>query len=197
MINILILAAGASSSEGDAKDWYPVCISEMDGIPLIERQIQLCNNIRPYKLIVALKEQEIQKFHLDNIVKLLEPNSVVVPVASETRGAACTALLSCEYIDNEDELFTELAHSYNQIHAQLGYYPYTISYPVGSYNQKVIECSKKVGYQMGLAVDFNIYNPIIHSNFNIPRLELYNESYIKTLLRAEGIYYKIKNMFKS
>jgi len=55
-------------------------------------------------LIVALKEQEIQKFHLDNIVKLLEPNSVVVPVASETRGAACTALLSCEYIDNEDEL---------------------------------------------------------------------------------------------
>lgn len=104
MINILILAAGASSSEGDAKDWYPVCISEMDGIPLIERQIQLCNTIRPYKLIVALKDQEIQKFHLDNIVKLLEPNSVVVPVASETRGAACTALLSCEYIDNEDEL---------------------------------------------------------------------------------------------
>ena len=71
MINILILAAGASSSEGDAKDWYPVCISEMDGIPLIERQIQLCNTIRPYKLIVALKDQEIQKFAIgqrDNLV---------------------------------------------------------------------------------------------------------------------------------
>lgn len=100
-------------------------------------------------------------------------------------------------IDNEEELLTELQDSYNQIHSQLGYYPYTISYPVGSYNQKVIECSKKVGYQMGLAVDFKIYNPKIHTNFTIPRLELYNESYIKTLLRAEGIYYKIKNLFKS
>lgn len=104
MINILILAAGPSSPDGDTKDWYPVCISEMDGIPLIERQIQLCNNIRPYKLIVALRGQEIQKFHLDNIVKILEPNSIIVPISSETRGAACTALLSCEYIDNEDEL---------------------------------------------------------------------------------------------
>lgn len=104
MINILVLAAGPSSSNGDGRDWYPACISEMDGLPLIERQIQLCKHIMPYKLFVALREQEIRKFHLDNIVKLLEPDSTIIPVGSETKGAACTALLSCEYIDNDDEL---------------------------------------------------------------------------------------------
>lgn len=104
MINILVLAAGASTVDEDTKDWYPVCISEMDGVPLVERQIQLCKLLKPFKLIVALREQEIGRFHLDNIVKLLEPASIIIPVASETKGAACTALLSCEYIDNDDEL---------------------------------------------------------------------------------------------
>ena len=104
MINILILAAGVSSAGSDDKECYPVCISEMDGMPLIERQVQLCRDLKPHRLFVALSEQDIRKFHLDNIVKLLEPNSVIVPVASETKGAACTALLACEFIDNDDEL---------------------------------------------------------------------------------------------
>jgi dTDP-glucose pyrophosphorylase len=49
-------------------------------------------------------EGHVRQYHLDNIVRLLAPNSTVIEVRGETRGAACTALLAAEMIDNGEEL---------------------------------------------------------------------------------------------
>jgi len=104
LINILVLAAGASSPDNDGRGEYPLCILEMDGVPLIQRQIQLSKSLGIQKFIIALRDFDIRKFHLDNIVKLLEPEAIILNISKETNGAACTALLACEHIDNDEEL---------------------------------------------------------------------------------------------
>lgn len=53
---------------------------------------------------------------------------------------------------NEDEIRYELETSAKRINKKLGFFPKTISYPVGSYNNTTIRLSKEVGYKIGLAV---------------------------------------------
>lgn len=103
MMNILILAAG--HSEVDTHDGkYPLCLTEFDGMPLLERISNACKSLSPRKMVFALRKEEVQRFHLDNVVNLLNPGAVTLKVDGDTPGAACTALLAVDYIDNEQEL---------------------------------------------------------------------------------------------
>jgi len=99
-------------------------------------------------------------------------------------------------IENESEIETELNESANMISKNLGHVPKTISYPVGSYNETVINLAKKTGYTMGLAVKQRIYNPLLDSLFEIPRIELYNEPWFKTKLRITNRLEQIKSILK-
>jgi peptidoglycan/xylan/chitin deacetylase (PgdA/CDA1 family) len=89
-----------------------------------------------------------------------------------------------------DELFL----SGQRIKDELGYFPYSISYPVGSYNSMVKEIARGVGYKIGLAVNQKIYNPNKSDLFEVPRMELYNEPWWKTKLRISNRIEKIKNL---
>ncbi|GGP25439.1 glycosyltransferase family 2 protein [Silvimonas amylolytica] len=102
-MNVLILAAGNSGV--DMHDGaYPLCLTELEGVPLIERLILGCSAISNAQFIVALRGQDIRRYHLDNIVTLLSPEATILRVAEDTRGAACTALLAASEIDNDEEL---------------------------------------------------------------------------------------------
>lgn len=97
-------------------------------------------------------------------------------------------------IEDENELKTELLDSALRIKEMTGKFPSTISYPVGSYNSGVKKMSEQVGYQLGLAVNQRIFDTNRDDNFEIPRIELYNENMIKAKLRITGIYGKLKRM---
>jgi len=99
-------------------------------------------------------------------------------------------------IENEHELFSELKDSGERIKSQLGEFPCTISYPIGSYNEKVIALSKQAGYRLGLAVHQRFYETSRDDQFAIPRVELYNESMWKNKLRVSGVYSWIKKKIK-
>lgn len=99
-------------------------------------------------------------------------------------------------IDDENIITKELKESREIIHSKLGFYPKTISYPVGSYNKATITLSQKLGYQFGLAVKQDIFNPDKHSKFEIPRIELYNENWFKTRLRISHLLEKIKFLIR-
>jgi peptidoglycan/xylan/chitin deacetylase (PgdA/CDA1 family) len=99
-------------------------------------------------------------------------------------------------MDDEEEIKKELLYSAQRIKEQLDYFPRTISYPVGSYNETTIKISREVGYELGLAVNQVPYNPKIHNQFEIPRIELYNEPWLKTILRIETIYGKLVKLVR-
>jgi len=96
-------------------------------------------------------------------------------------------------ITNENEIREELLDSGQMIESHLGYFPKTISYPVGSYNDLTIKICREVGYEIGLAVKQKIYDPSKESLFEVPRIELYNESWWKTRLRITNVLEDIKS----
>lgn len=102
-LNVLILASGLSDSNVDDGN-YPLCLAEIEGIPLIEHLVQACAQIGATGFAVAFRKSDIEEFHLDNIMGVLAPNANVISVEKDTAGAACTALLAISYIDNDDEL---------------------------------------------------------------------------------------------
>lgn len=102
-LNILILA-GTKIDETRQEDDFPSYLSEAGGVPLIQSLIERCSALNPSKIICMLPNTEVQKYHLRNMVSQMHPTAVVHPVQEATMGAACTALLASETIDNNAEL---------------------------------------------------------------------------------------------
>ena len=101
-MNVLILAAGSDQSTPD--NAYPLCLTEFDSVPLIQRVTNACRPLAPKSLIVLFRQEDVRKYHLDNVVTLLFPNSKILEIQGQTQGAACTALLAVGDCDTEEEL---------------------------------------------------------------------------------------------
>ncbi|WP_199103034.1 glycosyltransferase family 2 protein [Aquitalea sp. ASV11] len=102
-MNVLILAAGQDSFDGQ-DGTYPLCLTEIDGTPIIERLVNACNLSDETKFTFALRREDVQRYHLDNVTSLLCPNSKLLRVTNGNKGAACTALLASGWINNNEEL---------------------------------------------------------------------------------------------
>jgi len=99
-------------------------------------------------------------------------------------------------MSDENKIKNELLLSGDQINEKLGYFPLSISYPVGSYNDTTKKLSREAGYKLGLAVKQNIYDPKADDLFEISRIELYNEPWWKTRLRISNKLEDIKTLIK-
>jgi peptidoglycan/xylan/chitin deacetylase (PgdA/CDA1 family) len=97
-------------------------------------------------------------------------------------------------LQSKEDLTFELLNSGKRIEEMLGYFPASISYPVGSFNEQTKHVSQEVGYKIGLAVKQNIYDPNKDDRFEISRIELYNESWFKTKLRISNTLENIKTL---
>lgn len=101
-MNILILAAGQDPLSQENS--YPLCLTEFDSIPLIQRVISSCGVLGASDMIVAFREQDVDIYHLNNVVTLLWSNATILRIHGKTQGAACTALLAAGKIDVDEEL---------------------------------------------------------------------------------------------
>ncbi len=99
-------------------------------------------------------------------------------------------------MDDEDEIRSELRDSGKKIESELGYFPASISYPVGSFDERTKRLSEEEGYKIGLAVKQMKFNPQLDDLYEIPRIELYNEPWIKTRLRITGTLERIKKIIR-
>ena len=150
-----------------------------------------------FKRVLVL--QEIQKItKIDELPKLMMNWDDIKKLISKGHyvGSHTVNHFMLGTVDDENIIAKELKESREIIYSKLGFYPRTISYPVGSYNEATINLSQKLGYQFGLAVKQDIFNPNKHSKFEIPRIELYNESWFKTKLRISHILEKIKFLIR-
>lgn len=115
MLNIVIPMAGRGSRF--AKEGYvmPKPLIDVHGKPMIE---VVTNNIRPkceHKFIYLCLQEHLEKYNLENRLKEMSPNCIVVPVNQVTEGAACTVLLAEKYIDNDDMLMMANSDQYVDI----------------------------------------------------------------------------------
>jgi peptidoglycan/xylan/chitin deacetylase (PgdA/CDA1 family) len=99
-------------------------------------------------------------------------------------------------IEDEDVLIFELRESAKRIQLELGYIPKTISYPVGSFNERVKQLSSEFGYEIGLAVKQDIYIPDKDNIFEVPRIDITNEPWWKVKLRISNRLEQIKKIIR-
>ncbi len=90
-----------------------------------------------------------------------------------------------------EEICFELQTSGHEIEKNTGTFPDIISYPFGGYNNLVTKASAFTGYKIGLTVNPYTYDGSGINLFEIPRISLYNESLLKTKLRANGTMAKL------
>jgi bifunctional N-acetylglucosamine-1-phosphate-uridyltransferase/glucosamine-1-phosphate-acetyltransferase GlmU-like protein len=102
-VNILILAAGQVEFETH-DGGYPLCLTEIDGDPLIQRIVERCSEIAGARFVFALKDKDIEQHHLKDVVTQLAPGSRVMSIPGQTRGSACTALLAASALPRNEEL---------------------------------------------------------------------------------------------
>lgn len=98
-------------------------------------------------------------------------------------------------LEDEAEINDELEISSNRIRQELGKAPVTISYPIGSFDDRVMKLSQKNGYKYGLAVEQRFYSSERDSLFAIPRVELYQEPLWKVRMRISGMYTRLKQLW--
>jgi peptidoglycan/xylan/chitin deacetylase (PgdA/CDA1 family) len=151
-------------------------VSHNQRVMVMERVCKLCNDVELPKLMMNWKD-------------LTQLKNAGHYIGSHTVTHAMLGTMS-----DENEVKHELLASGNKIKEHLGYFPKTISYPVGSFNETTKRLSKETGYQIGLAVKQEVYDPAKTDNFEIPRIELYNESWWKTRLRITHTLENVKSI---
>lgn len=101
-LNVLIPMAGAGSRFEKAGYTFPKPLIEVGGKPMIQVVVENLGLDANYIFVVQKAHRE--KYNLDSVLGLIAPNCRIVETDGMTEGAACTALLAREHIDNDAPL---------------------------------------------------------------------------------------------
>ncbi len=103
MLNVLILAAGGGETDAAGRS-FPACLSEVDGVSILERVTRNAKKLKDATVVFAFVDSDARRFHLEKIARLLIPSSRTICVPAATKGSACTALLAASQLAAEAEL---------------------------------------------------------------------------------------------
>lgn len=106
--------AGGTPYFDQAEYPFPKPLIEIGNTPIIQKAIQYLERISGDKRFIFLVQgDDCSKFHLDSVLKLLtDGQGVIIKMTKETRGAACSALMAIDHINNDEPL---LIMNYDQI----------------------------------------------------------------------------------
>lgn len=142
-LNVLIPMAGAGSRFEQAGYTFPKPLIEVKGKPMIQVVVENLNLEANYIYVVQKAHRE--KYNLDTLLNLITPGCKIVETNGLTQGAACTALLAKEYIDNDAPLFfansdqfvewdsNEFMYKMNETNADGGIVTFTATHPKWSF----------------------------------------------------------------
>ena len=142
-LNVLIPMAGAGSRFEQAGYTFPKPLIEVKGKPMIQVVVENLNLEANYIYVVQRAHRE--KYNLDTLLNLITPGCKIVETNGLTEGAACTALLAKEYIDNDAPLFfansdqfvewdsNEFMYKMNETNADGGIVSFTATHPKWSF----------------------------------------------------------------
>lgn len=103
-MQILIPMAGEGSRFAQDGYTFPKPLIDVDGKPMIQRVVENLDFEANY--IFLVRKEHLDKYHglTSTLMSITNFNAKIVEVEKLTEGAACTALLAEEYINNEEDL---------------------------------------------------------------------------------------------
>lgn len=102
-LNVLIPMAGAGSRFEKAGYTFPKPLIDVNGKPMI--QVVVDNLNLDANFIYVVQKSHREKYNLDTLLNLITPNCTIIEVDGITEGAACTALMAKDLINNDNPLF--------------------------------------------------------------------------------------------
>ena len=109
-LNVLIPLAGAGSRFSQAGYTFPKPLIDIRGKPMIQLVIENLNLDARYIFIV--RKEHCEKYNLKSLLNLLAPNCEIIELDSITEGAACTALLAKDFINDGEPLLVANSDQY-------------------------------------------------------------------------------------
>jgi dTDP-glucose pyrophosphorylase len=105
-MNVLVLMAGSDSRFEEAGYSFPKNLIEIAGVSLAERVVRSLSTLQPLgaRFFFAVRRDENVRHHTGEMLQLIVPDAVMVSVPALTGGAACTALLAVDHLDNSGPL---------------------------------------------------------------------------------------------
>jgi len=169
----IIFLMGGHNFEKNREE-YPLYLTEINEKLIIEKQIDYCRGLNPRKFLFCIKDEDIQNFQVDSVIKQLVPDSEIIVINNKTMGAVCTALLGVEHINSEEELillavddFIEVSsenilHFFRENKSDAGVVSFDSVHPRYSFAQLnesnlVIEVSEKKPISKNALVSFYYY----------------------------------------
>tara|TARA_R110000824_G_scaffold32156_6_gene104026 strand:+ start:10241 stop:11614 length:1374 start_codon:yes stop_codon:yes gene_type:complete len=101
-MKVLIPMAGAGSRFQAAGYTFPKPLIEVKGKPMIQLVIENLNIDAQH--IFVVQKQHYEDYNLNYLLNLISPNCEIVQVDQMTEGAACTALLAKDFINDDEPL---------------------------------------------------------------------------------------------
>lgn len=83
---------------------YCKALLDVGGEPLIQRVQANLACLGADRRVFVVRAEDDDRFYLGEVLRRLDPECLVLRAEAATAGAACTALLAVEHIDNEGEL---------------------------------------------------------------------------------------------
>lgn len=105
-MNLVIPIASKSKFFSVEEYGYPKPLIEIMGKPMIQHVIEnLIHSAQFNRVIFIVKQDECDKYHLDNTLNLLTPTKPeIIKLRSETQGAVCSVLLAVDHINSSEPL---------------------------------------------------------------------------------------------
>jgi NDP-sugar pyrophosphorylase family protein len=103
-MRVVIPMAGGDETFRKAGFLFAKPVIEIAGRPLVEHAFAPLRAIPDARFVFVIRKEDDLRFHLGDVLRLLDPGARVIRADGETAGAACTALLAIEEIDAADEL---------------------------------------------------------------------------------------------
>jgi peptidoglycan/xylan/chitin deacetylase (PgdA/CDA1 family) len=168
-----------------------------------EERIAYCKKFKQYlKRIPAQQRNSIIANALLNFNDVEDPHGLMmswndvkqIHSAGFEIGSHSVTHPTLATIEDEKTILFELTESARRIKAKTDIEADIFSYPIGSYDERVKQLTKNAGYKAGLAVNGKKYTPGKQDIFEVPRIELYNESWLKTRSRTNGTVSYLKQL---
>lgn len=98
--------SGSSQAFKEAGYSYPKNLAEMAGQPMIQHVMEALQPLKSIgaTFICAVRRDENRKHHTGKVLQLMDPDITVLEINETTSGAACSALLAVDYINNNEPL---------------------------------------------------------------------------------------------
>ena len=97
-MKILIPMVGCEIKNSLTGDTYCMALYEIGRKTILEHILEPLSKQKNAEFIFILDKRNVERYRLDDVIKLLIPNASIVVAQGRTKGSACSFLLGLAYL---------------------------------------------------------------------------------------------------